>query len=260
MNGESAPVSIAFTCPRCGKSYSVAASLAGRSGKCKACGRPMTIPHFFDDGDDTIATEGYGLSEPVAVAHEPDAQSVFVPVGRDPEVPTRARRRRSASSPSRPRSRREEDLPFFQGHGRFLLVIPGALIVGLGLTALLVPNGTLIAACVLAGLGGLIVLAGYFVGLWAAFREDSLYGFAYFVFPLYTAYYLVTRWEDLWPWFLAMTVGVGLVALGGTIAESKLRDEPEPAAARNIPADFRTRASFLLSRSDGTTADMAGQA
>ena len=59
------------------------------------------------------------------------------------------------------------------------------------LTALIVPNGTLIAACVLAGLGGVLILVGYTVGLWAAFREDSLYGFFYFVFPLYTAYYIL---------------------------------------------------------------------
>ena len=113
-----------------------------------------------------------------------------------------------------------------------MLGAPIVLLAALGLAAALVPNGTLIAACVLAGLGGLLVLVGYTVGAWAAFREDSLYGFFYLVFPLYTAYYLLTRFEDLWPWFLAMTVGAGLVTVGGTIAESKLRDRPEPVAAQ----------------------------
>ena len=224
-------MSIAFTCPRCRKSYSVDASLAGRTGKCKACGRPMTIPHFFDDGDDTIATEGYDLTQPVVAAAEPEMQSVFVPAGINPEVPNRARRRRTASSPSGGRSRREEEKPFFQSPRRFLVAIPLVLVGVLGLTALIVPNGTLIDAWVLMGLGGLMIFIGYFVGAWAAFHEDSLYGFAY-IFPLYAAYYLVTRWEDLWPWFVAMTVGVGLITLGATIAESKLRDEPVPAAAR----------------------------
>ena len=225
-------MSIAFTCPRCRKSYSVDAALAGRSGRCKACGRAITIPHFFDDGDDTIATEGYDLTQPVVAAAKPDMQSVFVPSGRDPEVPTRARRRRSESSPTEARSRREEEKPFFQSPRRFLVAIPLILVVVLGLTALIVPNGTLIAACVLAGLGSLMIVVGYFVGAWAAFHEDSLYGFAYLVFPLYTAYYLLTRFDDLWPWFIAMTVGVGLITLGATIAESKLRNEPGPAAAR----------------------------
>ena len=36
----------------------------------------------------------------------------------------------------------------------------------------------------------------------------------YAAFPLYTAYYIVTRWDDLWTWFAGSTVGVGLVLLG----------------------------------------------
>lgn len=224
---------ITFTCPRCGKSYSVDPALAGRTGKCKACGRPMTIPTFYDDGDDTIATEGYDLSEPVAAAVGPEEQTVFVPAGRDPDVCSQPRRRkRPSGGPALPeRSRREDDEPFHVRYRMSLIAAPLVFLAALGLAAALVPNGTLIAACVLAGLGGLLVLVGYAVGLWAAFREDSLYGFAYFFFPLYTAYYILTRFEDLWPWFLAMTVGVVLIAAGGMIATSKLRDRAEPAAA-----------------------------
>ena len=32
--------------------------------------------------------------------------------------------------------------------------------------------------------------------------------------PLYTAYYMVTRWDDLWVWFACSTAGVALVLLG----------------------------------------------
>lgn len=35
---------IAYTCPHCGKSYSVAEQYAGQSGPCAACGKPITIP------------------------------------------------------------------------------------------------------------------------------------------------------------------------------------------------------------------------
>jgi hypothetical protein len=158
-------------------------------------------------------------------------QSVFVAASRDPEVPRR--RRRPSGGPARPiRSHGEDDEPFHVRHRAALIAAPLVFLAALGLTAALVPNGTLIAACVLAGLGGLLVLTGYTVGLWAAFHEDSLYGFFYFIFPLYSAYYILTRFEDLWPWFLAMTVGVGLVTVGGILAESKLRDRPEPAAVR----------------------------
>jgi hypothetical protein len=232
---------IAFVCPRCGKSYSVDDSLAGRKGRCAACGRAMTVPNFVDDGDDTIATDGYDLSEPLPETEEMEASSVFVPAGLEPEVPRTARRLRAAPSPSRPRPRHDEDAePFLTKYGPPLIVAALLLIAGLGLTALIVPNGSLIAACVLAVVGGLMVLVGYCVGLWASFREDFLYGFAYLVFPLYTAYYFVTRWDDLWPYFTAMTLGAGLVVLGGTIAEAKLKDRP-PAAAR---VEVRAKAFF----------------
>jgi hypothetical protein len=57
-------------------------------------------------------------------------------------------------------------------------------------------------------------LLGYAAGAYGAFCEDFLYGFLYLVIPLYTAYYLVTRWEDLWRWFACSTTGVGLVLFG----------------------------------------------
>jgi hypothetical protein len=223
---------IPFSCPRCGKRYTVDSALAGRKGRCKDCGRSMTIPNVADDGDDTIATEGYDLSEPLPVAAGAEVGSVFVPAGIDPEVPRTARTRRPASASMERRSRREDHEATVGRYLGILIAAPTVLLAGLGLTALLVPNGTLIAACVLAGVGGLLILVGYFVGLWAAWREDLLYGFGYAVFPPYTAYYILTRFEDLWPWFVAMTVGVGLVTAGGLIAESKLKDRPEPAAAR----------------------------
>jgi hypothetical protein len=76
----------------------------------------------------------------------------------------------------------------------------------------------LIAACTVMGLGSVMILVGYGVGAYGAFREDSLYGFLYLLIPLYTAYYLVTRWDDLWVWFVCMTSGVGLIVLGVEMA------------------------------------------
>ena len=51
-------------------------------------------------------------------------------------------------------------------------------------------------------------------GAYGAFREDFLYGVLYLAIPLYTAYYLVTRWDDLRVWFACSTAGVALVLLG----------------------------------------------
>src|SRR3954453_13321013 len=35
---------IAYSCPHCGKQYSVADQYAGQTGPCAACGKPITIP------------------------------------------------------------------------------------------------------------------------------------------------------------------------------------------------------------------------
>jgi len=43
--------------------------------------------------------------------------------------------------------------------------------------------------CVLMAVGSLMVLAGYGVGAYGAFREDFLYGMLYLLVPLYAAYY-----------------------------------------------------------------------
>ena len=131
---EGPTMPITFACPRCGKSYSVdPAALAGRKGKCKACAAvPMTIPTFYDDGDDTIATEGYGLSAPVAAAVAPEEQTVFVPAGRDPDERSPPRhRKRPTGGASRPdRGRREDDEPFHVRHRASLLGGPDRLTGG----------------------------------------------------------------------------------------------------------------------------------
>ena len=64
-------------------------------------------------------------------------------------------------------------------------------------------------------IGGILVRSvADFAGAYGAFSEDALYGLLYITIPLYTAYYLVTRWEDLWIWITCATVGVGLVLIG----------------------------------------------
>src|SRR6187549_18507 len=35
---------IAYSCPHCGKQFSVAEQYAGQTGPCAACGQPITIP------------------------------------------------------------------------------------------------------------------------------------------------------------------------------------------------------------------------
>ena len=75
-------------------------------------------------------------------------------------------------------------------------------------------NGTWLVGCILISIGGILVPVAYFAGAYGAFNEDVLYGLLYITIPLYTAYYLVTRWEDLWIWITCATVGTGLVLIG----------------------------------------------
>ena len=112
----------------------------------------------------------------------------------------------AACAASTKRTARKRGSPFAWG----TWLLRGGIATGIGLAgiALFAPHGTLIAACILMVLGSAMVLVGYGVGAYAAFGEDFLYGFFYLVIPLYTAYYLVTRWEDLWAWFACSTAGV----------------------------------------------------
>jgi hypothetical protein len=79
---------------------------------------------------------------------------------------------------------------------------------------LFAPHGRLIVGGTKVGLGSVMVLVGYGAGAYGAFREDLLDGFLHVLVPLYTADYLVTRWEDLWVWLACSTAGVALVVLG----------------------------------------------
>ena len=96
------------------------------------------------------------------------------------------------------------------------LVDPGgvAFVLILIAIALLAPHGTWLAGCILMATGGVLILVGHLAGAFGAFSEDFLYGLFYLLIPLYTAYYIVTRWDDMWVWFACSTVGAGLSMAG----------------------------------------------
>jgi hypothetical protein len=206
-------MTISFACPDCGAGGSVGAAFAGRSARCKQCGHRFTIP-----GPGAREPDVYALDEPSggpAPAAPASPGSVFVASrgdGSPAPAPVAPRRPRRAASATARRPARAD------GPGvawrAWLVRLAAAFALALVATALLAPRGTLIAGCALMALGSLMVLVGYAAGAYGAFREDFLYGFLYVVIPLYTAYYLVTRWDDLWPWFACSTAGVGLVLLG----------------------------------------------
>jgi len=100
----------------------------------------------------------------------------------------------------------------------WLLGVPAAITVALGLVAAILPGGTLIAASFLAIVGMVLVLGGYGVGAYVAFTEDSLHGWLYLFIPFYAAYYIVANWDDMWLGLALMAAGAAVVTIAGVIA------------------------------------------
>jgi hypothetical protein len=204
---------IPFACPSCNATGSADAAFIGRQVRCKHCGARFTIPDPDDPDADVYALEG-ASDAPAQDDSASEAQSTFFVPSRSDSTPggdRAARKKRSSTGLTPTRARKEKPaFPWFA----LLTWSAIVLVVALGLIGLLVPQGTLIAGCVLMVIGSVLILIGYSAGAYGAFREDFLYGFLYLVIPFYTAYYMATRWEDLWVWLTCSTLGVGLILIG----------------------------------------------
>jgi hypothetical protein len=205
-----------FSCPSCAAPGRARVEWAGRSVRCKHCKATFTLPAPGEADADS-----YDLADPIPIAPEAVAAarpqegvpSTFTPSYRDapmPEIPRETPRR----NVRREKSAREE-LRAWRGDRRVRIVGSFALLAAVvAVGAFVVPGFGPIGGWALTGVGLLMIAVGFFVGAYAAFREDFLYGFAYVVFPIYTGYYLVTRFDDLWPWFATSTVGFVLFNVG----------------------------------------------
>jgi hypothetical protein len=204
---------VSFACPSCNAAGSVDAIYIGKQVRCKHCGAHFAIPNPEASGPDVYALEEPAGQSASSIPSSPAQDAVFVPSRAD-ATSTADRPRRSERSVSGPTSRsvrnRKSDFPWQTWLVRSVV----ALLLILIAIALLAPNGTWLAGCILMGIGGILVPVGYFAGAYGAFCEDVLYGLLYITIPLYTAYYLITRWEDLWVWITCATVGVGLILIG----------------------------------------------
>jgi predicted Zn finger-like uncharacterized protein len=203
---------ISFACPACGASGSVDEALVGRQVRCKPCQHRFAIPRPGIESED----DGYLLEEPAREAVAGGAsgspgEAVFVASrGDEPSVHVSPRKPRNLGSKKR---RSRDEGPDFDGR-KWLIRVSGVFAVGLVATMIFADRGVMIAGMILLAVGMVMVLVGFAVGAFGAFSEDFLYGFCYLVFVPYTAYYLVTRWDDLRRWCICATVGVGFVTLG----------------------------------------------
>ena len=204
---------ITFACPSCAAKGSADEAVIGKQVRCKLCGRRFAAGIVVESQPDV-----YQLTEP---SEEPaevgernmETGSAFVSTrSREPMSAFKPRKSRSVQKGSKGRPDRE-DIDW-----RFWLIRGGIVAaIGLGVIALIVPKGTVIAGSAVIVVGCALALAGFLVGAFGAFREDSLYGFLYVFIPLYTGYYLLSRWEDMWLWFVCSAAGVGLIVLGNAL-------------------------------------------
>ena len=210
---ETFSMKIPFACPSCNATGSADAAFIGRQVRCKHCGERFAIRDPDDPNADVYALEGAAEEPAQDDAMGLDQSTFFTPSRSDGKSggDKAARKKRSSTGLTPTRARKEK--PAFP----WLTLLAWSaivLVVVLALIALLLPQGTLIAGCVLMGIGSVLILVGFSAGAYGAFCEDFLYGFLYLVIPFYTAYYMATRWEDLWVWLVCSTAGVGLILIG----------------------------------------------
>ncbi len=206
-------MNVSFACPSCNASGSVDAVHIGKQARCKHCGAHFSIPDPEDSQPDVYALEEPSPQAARARSNSPVEDAVFLPARADATsaVGRPRRRERSVSAPtSRSVRASKSDFPW-----QTWLIRGGVgLVLILTAIAFLALDGTWLVGCILMAIGGILVPVAYFAGAYGAFSEDALHGLLYITIPLYTAYYLVTRWEDLWIWVTCATVGVGLVLIG----------------------------------------------
>jgi hypothetical protein len=198
-----------FACPLCGASGSVDDALIGMQIRCLQCNHRFVVPGQ-SEGED----EGYSLAEPTRGNPGGAAtRGVYFPsLGDEPAIAlSPLKPRRVTSGTNRRPSRGEESGSGWRTWSIRLGIVLGIVLV---VTALCGPRGLMISGSVLLIIGTAMVFLGFAAGAYGAFSEDFLYGLLYMVFGIYTAYYFVTRWDDLWKWALCSTAGFGLVAIG----------------------------------------------
>jgi hypothetical protein len=201
---------IPFACPSCGQSGTVEEALVGRQVRCKPCQHRFVVP----GPTEAEGSGGYLLDQPERVGTTgQQGNAVFVSSrGDEPSVFTSPRKLRATRPSSGKRKSRNEGPEF--AWGTWLIRVGAVAVIVIAAIAFFAPRGQEIAGSTLVFLGTAMFLLGFAVGAYGAFSEDFIYGIPYLFFPIYTAYYHVTRWEDLWKWSVCSVVGVGLVSFG----------------------------------------------
>jgi hypothetical protein len=209
---------IAFACQSCGKRYEVDSSKAGRRGRCAGCGQEMTVPPVPSPAPPAPGpahapmADGYALEE--------GGESTYTPAPGDEwdDPPPSPRPVHTAKSPDLVRSLKKVKRGQF-ARWRGPLIGLGVAVVVLAALALLVPKLAVVLGAILAMIGIVLVVGGYAVGAYVAFSEDFIFGALFLLVPIFTAWYFVSRFDEMKAPLAAVCLGLGLLVVAGWTLE-----------------------------------------
>ena len=201
---------ISFACPSCSATCTVDDIHIGKRGRCKHCGAIFTIPN-----PESAEADNYALAEPAQRArpnHDVLSESVFLPP-----------RSRSAAQPGPVRREWSDEPALVASKAHYspsevrwkTWLISAAIALGLIMAiATLVPGGTSFVGIVLVVLSLILGPVGGLGALYRVFSEEVLCGLLFLFLPFYDVYYIVTRWDDMWPWVTCVAASVGFLVMG----------------------------------------------
>ena len=215
---------ITFPCPECGRNHTVAAVNVGRKGRCTRCGSVMTVPEEADGAYSLVEPEPPPPRMPIASEILHDSEGTFA--ARPETLARRGSGKRSRGEKLLREAKQEafDFLAILTASWKWWVGVPAGFAVVLVLIASFMPHGILIAACILATAGIVMILSGFLIGAYGAFHEDFLNGMLYVFIPFYTAYFIATNWDAMWRWAVLMFVGSVLILIAGKIALPTLEE------------------------------------
>jgi hypothetical protein len=210
---------IPVACEMCQREYEVDDRYAGKTIKCTYCQQPMTIPAAPPAATPLLVVGEYALDEthdstPPIYRTAPDRREQDEVSGRDRVQKKKVKRSSGKGKDKRGRSENG-------GSPWGVLMSLAVIAVLLAIAAVFVPAVRTPVGVALALPGLLLCLYGYATGVYIAFTEDDLYGWLFLLIPCYAAYYIVTRWDDMYTRVIIVVAGLTLLAIGGRFLESE---------------------------------------
>jgi DNA-directed RNA polymerase subunit RPC12/RpoP len=224
---------ISVTCETCGEQYEVEDRHAGKTIKCTSCETRMTIPAAPPAATPLLVCGEYALdeshdSEPPTFRTAPDTREQDQVSGSG-QVKKRTVKRSKGKGKHKRGGLSESAVSLWT-----VLVSLALIAVLLAIVAVFLPEARTPVGVALAIPGLLLCLYGYATGVYIAFTEDDLHGWLFLLIPFYAAYYIVSRWDDMYTRVIMVVAGLTLLAIGGRFLESERAETqavtPEAAA------------------------------